>query len=439
MAGKSWYVALGGQRVGPLTDDELRRRITAENLPDSTKVWTQGMEGWTSLGGLPEFASLFRTGGPAPSGFEPSTGMNRGAGAFDTGSSRDDGSTSSRPAAQGSIIDRFFPDELPLRFKQPHRIGWRDVWGGFALGFDRNRALVALASFGATTLVGGILFGIALIAARVTAVLALPFVVAGAAAAIAISFVGLGALSFQAREKILEGSSPAFGVALAWARQHAVSLALTPIIVSVTIAAPLIVLGLLGVVALIPYAGPILTGLIFGVHLALGLATVFLIVAAALAWTFAPIIVAFEETTVMETMQVLFNLVRSAVVRLLLWAILPSMALSLVAMLVMWVGMVALSIPVGITGGISGFPSLLGMQMLMAGGGLDMVQMPGGSVIGLFPTGIWIGLFYASLLAVVMAMQNGVMALLYLGARPGNDDLISRDTYLARKSGGDAA
>ncbi|MFH0965820.1 MAG: SPFH domain-containing protein [Planctomycetota bacterium] len=63
-----WYIASGGQQVGPLTPDELQARIRAAQVTRETLVWRQGMANWTQAGQLPELAPVF---GAAPPPLPP--------------------------------------------------------------------------------------------------------------------------------------------------------------------------------------------------------------------------------------------------------------------------------------------------------------------------------------------------------------------------------
>lgn len=42
-----WYVVIDGQKVGPLTDSAVQRRLTDGTIKDDTLVWRAGMDGWT--------------------------------------------------------------------------------------------------------------------------------------------------------------------------------------------------------------------------------------------------------------------------------------------------------------------------------------------------------------------------------------------------------
>jgi uncharacterized protein (TIGR00266 family) len=64
MAGEQWYLAIGGQQVGPVGDDEVVRSIQAGTVDGNTLVFTGGMSNWTPLKDVPQLAA--RLGGGAP-------------------------------------------------------------------------------------------------------------------------------------------------------------------------------------------------------------------------------------------------------------------------------------------------------------------------------------------------------------------------------------
>ncbi len=60
---KEWYIAQGGQSVGPMTLEELRQGLASGRYTAETMVFRQGMDGWTPAGRVPELAGT--GGGPA--------------------------------------------------------------------------------------------------------------------------------------------------------------------------------------------------------------------------------------------------------------------------------------------------------------------------------------------------------------------------------------
>ncbi|HHQ47708.1 MAG TPA: DUF4339 domain-containing protein, partial [Acidobacteria bacterium] len=63
MSDKIWYVAEGGQSVGPMTLDELKEGMARGNYTSQTMVFKQGMAGWKPAGEVPE---LIGSGGSTP-------------------------------------------------------------------------------------------------------------------------------------------------------------------------------------------------------------------------------------------------------------------------------------------------------------------------------------------------------------------------------------
>ena len=59
-----WYAASGGgQREGPLSLAEMKRRITTGSLTGENLVWRQGMANWVPAQSVPELFAA-RAGGP---------------------------------------------------------------------------------------------------------------------------------------------------------------------------------------------------------------------------------------------------------------------------------------------------------------------------------------------------------------------------------------
>ena len=71
MAGEQWYMAIGGQQVGPVGEDEVVRRIQAGTVDGNTLVFTGGMSTWTPLKDVPQLAARIGGGAPAASAAPP--------------------------------------------------------------------------------------------------------------------------------------------------------------------------------------------------------------------------------------------------------------------------------------------------------------------------------------------------------------------------------
>ncbi|WP_137295709.1 DUF4339 domain-containing protein, partial [Nocardioides dongxiaopingii] len=55
----AFFVAIGGQQVGPLDRSELQERVAAGELTRETLVWRDGMEAWTPASDVAEIRALF--------------------------------------------------------------------------------------------------------------------------------------------------------------------------------------------------------------------------------------------------------------------------------------------------------------------------------------------------------------------------------------------
>jgi len=61
---KVWFVAEGGNSVGPMTLAEVRERV--QRSGPQAMVFKQGMAGWTAAGSVPELGGKAATGAPPP-------------------------------------------------------------------------------------------------------------------------------------------------------------------------------------------------------------------------------------------------------------------------------------------------------------------------------------------------------------------------------------
>ena len=69
---QQWYLAIAGQKVGPLSEDDVLGRIRTGGIDAGTLVFTAGMSNWTPLGAVPQLAGFLpgaqaaSPGGPPP-------------------------------------------------------------------------------------------------------------------------------------------------------------------------------------------------------------------------------------------------------------------------------------------------------------------------------------------------------------------------------------
>jgi len=64
-ASPQWYMAIGGHKVGPVTEAEIHANLQNGSIDAETLVFAGGMANWTPLKLVPQFQSYF---GGAPSG-----------------------------------------------------------------------------------------------------------------------------------------------------------------------------------------------------------------------------------------------------------------------------------------------------------------------------------------------------------------------------------
>ncbi len=73
-----WYMAIGGQQVGPVREQDVRNAILGGSVDGETLVFLEGMQGWTPLREVPRFQEPLRQAPtPAPSAAEAPPGSNR--------------------------------------------------------------------------------------------------------------------------------------------------------------------------------------------------------------------------------------------------------------------------------------------------------------------------------------------------------------------------
>ncbi|MEM6992198.1 MAG: GYF domain-containing protein, partial [Myxococcota bacterium] len=53
-----WHLAINGETVGPMAEDEVRQRYDAGEIDKETAVWQEGFEDWVPLGDVDVFGNL---------------------------------------------------------------------------------------------------------------------------------------------------------------------------------------------------------------------------------------------------------------------------------------------------------------------------------------------------------------------------------------------
>ena len=61
-----WYMAIGGQQVGPVTEQDVVNAIRSGSADATTLVFVGGMEGWTPLRDVPKFQPHLPAAAPPP-------------------------------------------------------------------------------------------------------------------------------------------------------------------------------------------------------------------------------------------------------------------------------------------------------------------------------------------------------------------------------------
>ena len=72
---EQWYLSIGGQQVGPVSESDLLKNLDNGSADASTLVWSPGMREWTRLGELPRFAARLGARGAVPAA-APGTAEN---------------------------------------------------------------------------------------------------------------------------------------------------------------------------------------------------------------------------------------------------------------------------------------------------------------------------------------------------------------------------
>jgi uncharacterized protein (TIGR00266 family) len=62
---KQWYMAVGGQQVGPVSEDEIRQNLANGTIDAATLLFAEGMSAWTAVRDVPEFRAGAAGRGPA--------------------------------------------------------------------------------------------------------------------------------------------------------------------------------------------------------------------------------------------------------------------------------------------------------------------------------------------------------------------------------------
>ncbi len=65
-AAAAWHVAEGGQTRGPFTQQQVSQAIASGQITAATQVWSNGMQGWSPAGQVPQLSGAFGASAPPP-------------------------------------------------------------------------------------------------------------------------------------------------------------------------------------------------------------------------------------------------------------------------------------------------------------------------------------------------------------------------------------
>lgn len=74
--GPGWHIAINGETVGPLGEDEVRQRFAAGEIDRDTAVWQEGFDDWLPLGEVDVFGDLPERGAGAEDPFAASANQD---------------------------------------------------------------------------------------------------------------------------------------------------------------------------------------------------------------------------------------------------------------------------------------------------------------------------------------------------------------------------
>ena len=88
------WIIQNGEKIGPLHDFEIRRKIETGELPRETPAWHEGLAGWKSLAEIEVFSREFELAAkpstPTPDVFSPEVEGSHGQWRWSHGFRRED-------------------------------------------------------------------------------------------------------------------------------------------------------------------------------------------------------------------------------------------------------------------------------------------------------------------------------------------------------------
>ena len=444
MSAKVWYVAAGKKKAGPMTSGRLAKQVSLGKVPEEALAWKEGMEDWEPIHTIDRFAGSDEDAptqvGPLDEAPKPKKKKRKPSSKSKVAVMEplDEAVRAPKPAKKktGKTPRPRTPTARggdDLSFVPLYRLAWTDMFRAFGMGLEGQRLKLALPACLLPAAGVAVVLVMGLVAAKLHALLALPFALLAPIVGYVLTTVGVGAMSYYSRHQLQELERPGVKECLRYALQRASAMSLPPFVLALSPLVPLVALVILALLVKIPVVGPLGTGLLFGVHLALGISVTFLCIAAGLAGAFGPVVAAFEETGAKATMRVVLDFARRSLMRTVLWSMLPSLAMGPFAHVLLVLGVISISLPLAAVSATVGVDTV---QWLASGAMGDSPHQM--SLVMVLLIGVWVGLGLTAFGSVIVSVQNALCSLLYVGGRPGNDDMISRDTYLARRAGEEA-
>jgi predicted Zn finger-like uncharacterized protein len=65
-----WHIVVDGEQVGPLSEADVRARLSRSEITPDTYIWREGLADWVKISTLAEFSGG-ESGSPFPEGSEP--------------------------------------------------------------------------------------------------------------------------------------------------------------------------------------------------------------------------------------------------------------------------------------------------------------------------------------------------------------------------------
>lgn len=248
---------------------------------------------------------------------------------------------------------------------------WRDLPAAFMGVADAKRVLYAAAAFSIVFVAYFLLTWVGALLGSLLSILGTIFnVVAGVAAFGLFTFIG-AVMAYVCFQTVIEGRSSSIKAGVTWAKGHIKSVVGTPLAFLAVILAVGLAEGVVGLLGRIPFAGPIIWGLVSPATVVLSLAAGLVAVAAFYSLPLYVPVIYCEQTGPVETLKRLLALFKAHGFKLVGYVLLAAITIGLIFGLTV---MPALSIANKLTAGVGGaaMGADLGLLPLSAPGGFGL-------------------------------------------------------------------